>query len=97
MKKIYSWILMAGGVALAAGGAAGHLDTGSHLHGYAILLVVAGAVLAVVGFFLGREVRVAQQTTVMMKQKQKRHYQIVFRVVLLAAAAVVGYLLIAYR
>ena len=95
MKKILSWVLTAGGVAAAAAGLSGYLNKKSSLHENGVLIAVCGAVLLVVGVFLGREVRVAQQTTIMMQQKQKQHYQVFIRLLVLAAAAAAGYFIFA--
>ena len=97
MKKLLSWILTVGGVAVAGAGLAGHLNERSSLHKWGVGLAVAGALLVVVGVFLGREAKVAQQTTIMMQRKQKRNYQVAIRLLALVAAAAVGYFLFASK
>ncbi len=94
MQTIFSWILTVGGVALVGAGGAGYFKPRSSLHAWWPYLVIGGAALVAVGFYLAREAKVVQHTTMMLQQKQKRKHRLLVRVIVLAAAAVAGYLLI---
>lgn len=98
MRTILSWILTAAGLAcIGAGVNARYFNKGSSLHDYALYVAIGGAVLAVVGFILAREAKVAQHTTMMLQKKQKRNYQVVIRLIVLAAALAAGYFLIGLK
>lgn len=98
MRTLLSWILMAAGLlCVGAGVNAGYLNKKSDLYEYALYIIIGGAVLAVVGFVLGREAKVAQHTTMMLQQKQKRNYQVLIRLIVVAAALAAGYFLIELR
>jgi hypothetical protein len=98
MRTLLSWILMAAGIAcIGAGANAGYFNKDNDLHDYSLYIMIGGAVLAVVGFVLAREAKVAQHTTMMLQQKQKRNYQILIRLIVVAAALAAGYFLIELR